>query len=317
VHARIGAEPTWVLPVLGKGAVRFRRSRHSAAAVPGWASPLTANELAEFQTTVLDELRPYGVTLGDGFVTGRRTRHGLSDLAQLWAMSEPSERPGLVRGHFSQLLAAGDAPGPDGEDVIPLLRPRVWSQETVDRTPVPLITRGVADDLVAVLCVDLPTTVVNLRPEQAEATGRSIDELWEVALAQIDDGQETTEQDLANGTRAVIGDSLFIASRVLALDRFAGPLPDDGALLAVPHRHMLLVHEIRSLEVIQGLDHLVGTAADLFRQGPGSVSPSVYWWRPNGRLVRVTASVDQAGVTVRPPDDLVEVLNRLPPAGDT
>ena len=291
----------------------FRRSKNAGSA-PAWASPLTSAQLLEFYSTLLRELQQFGVEIGDGFVTvaGRSTHYGLTNLAQQWVIASPRQRNRVVQEHFKRLFDAEDAPRPEGADLLALLRPRLWSRETVASAGVPLLTRDVADDLVAVLCVDLPTTVVTLKPEQGAATGKSVDELWDIATDQIDDGQAVADDRLEDGTRALTGDSPFVASRLLELDRFVGPLATHGAVVAVPHRHMLLVYELPSLDVVLRLNYLIVAATNIYRKGPGSISPSVYWWRPSEPLVRIPASADGASVTVTPSAEFLEALNALP-----
>jgi hypothetical protein len=293
----------------------FGRGRKSEPEVPEWAAPLGPAEFALFRDQLHHALMPYGgYELGDGFVTvsGRTPQYGLTNLLQEWSLVEHPERAGLIEVHFRNLFHAEDSEPLAAEELFALIRPRLWSSETVNSVAFPLITRGVADDLDAMLCVDLPTSVINLKPEQADAMGRSIDELWEIAIGQIDDGLPVGREAVGSGLEAFFGDSFFVASRLLDLDRFAGPLPPAGALVAVPHRHALIVHPIQTLEVVPALNQLIQVADGMHRQGPGSIVPHVYWWQREQPLVRIPATVDESSVSVAPPDEFVQLLNRLP-----
>ena len=179
------------------------------------------------------------------------------------------------------------------------------------QVPFPLIMRLVAEDLVAVLCVDTPLAVRNLRPEDAQTTGRPAEELWQRALAQIDDGLGTDGASLSSGVEATFGDSFFVASRVLDLPRFAGPLPPAGAIVAVPHRHMLLRHPIESIAMLEAINAMAYTAARMYRDGPGSIVPHVYWWRHGAPLLHIPTRLDDEGLAVFAPDELTELLETL------
>jgi hypothetical protein len=60
---------------------------------------------------------------------------------------------------------------------------------------------------------------------------------------------------------------------------------------------------------------MLSLAPRLFQEGSGSVSPSVYWWRPErGFLLLPVGEVDRHPAFF-PPDELVEMLNEVAGAG--
>jgi hypothetical protein len=282
--------------------------------VPAWAEPLDAAQFASLQAALRAALDPIGGQVrGDGtvMIVGRSSTYGLSNLVQQWAQAEAAEQPTLVAEHFERLLASEDAPPLRPGELLDALRPRLWGEADVAQVPFPLITRRMAEELVAVLCVDTPSAVKNLRPEDAAATGWPLDELWQRALAQIDDGLGTDGASLGSGVEATFGDSFFVASRVLDLPRFAGPLPPAGAIVAVPHRHMLLHHPIESIAVLEAVNAIAYAAAGMYRDGPGSIVPHVYWWRHHAPLLHIPTRLDDEGLAVLAPDELTELLESL------
>lgn len=286
---------------------------------PDWAAPLDAAQFTEFCRQLQDTLAPHGgYRMEEGFVTvpGRSTKYGLTNLLQAWALSEPAARPDLVALHFRNLFAAEDTVAPTPAQLAPLIRPRVRSHEQSQTANVPALSQAVADGVDAVLCVDMPTAVSNLQPEQAAATGRTMPELWELAISQIDDGQPVQQDDLGSGVTAHFGESFFVASRVLDLEHFAGEMPVHGALVAVPHRHLLLVHPIETTRALNALNAMVGAADHFFRQGPGSIVPHVFWWRREHELLRIQAGIRDGHHYLVPPDEFVDLLNSLPAASD-
>lgn len=200
---------------------------------------------------------------------------------------------------------------PPPEELVRSIRPRLWGREMLSSVEVPVLSRPVAADVKAVLCVDLENAVVNLGPAQAEATGLSEDALWDLANRQIDDGLAVNEDLLGDGISTLVGESHFVASRLLELERFADRLPSAGALVAIPHRHVLIIHRIESLQAVQALSLILQISDGLYRKGPGSIVPHVYWWRHERPLVHIPADVGARGVSVSPPDEFIELLNGL------
>jgi hypothetical protein len=286
---------------------------------PEWAAPLDAAQFAEFREHLRAALAPYGrCRIGEGFVVvpGRTTKYGLTNLLQTWSLSEPSARADLIALHFHNLFEAEDTAPSTPVELTPLIRPRVRNRDQPGMVPVPSLSQTVAEGVDAVLCVDLPTAVSNLKPEEAIATGRTMQELWELAISQIDDGLPVNAEDLSDGVTAFVGDSFFVASRVLDLEHFAGEIPEHGALVAIPHRHLLLVHPIETTEALGALNAMVAAADHFFRQGPGSIVPHVFWWRHDRALLRIPAEIRDGQHYIVPPDEFVAVLNALPSASD-
>lgn len=281
--------------------------------VPEWAAPLSPAEFALFREQVDKALAPYGYTLGAGFVTvrGRALRYLLTGLLQRWRMAEPSRRPSLIEEHCRALLQEDEFEPPSAGDLVSLIRPRLWASEALNDIASPLIRRPIAFGLEAVLSLDLPAAVGPMKPELARTTGRSTSELWEIAYRQIDDGlplrRQTTE-----GLQAISGNSMFVASRLLDLEQLTGRLPAGGALVAVPHRHILLVHAIKTLRAMSSLNVLIRVADRMYREGPGSIVPHVYWWRREQPLLRIPATIRQNVAEISPPDEFIELLNGLP-----
>lgn len=293
--------------------------RSKAAKTPEWAARLDDDQFAEFCEHVRQALAPHGGgRMGEGFVTvsGHATRYGLTNLLQQWALSEPAARPDLVALHFHNLFEAQASAPPSTDALLGSIRPRVRNRDYPGAVTVPSISQTIADGVDAVLCVDLPTAVSNLTAEQHALTGRTTPELWELAISQIDDGLPVHEETLGDGVTAFAGDSFFVASRVLDLERFAGPVPPSGALVAIPHRHMMLVHPIETTRALTALNTMIGAADHFFRQGPGSIVPYVFWLRHDRALMRIPSGIRDGHHFLIPPDEFMGCLNALPGPAD-
>jgi hypothetical protein len=84
-----------------------------------------------------------------------------------------------------------------------------------------------------------------------------------------------------------------------------------GALAAAPHRHAVLYHVIRDRSAIKAINAMIPAAFGMFQEGPGSISPNLYWWQ-SGRLTLLPSRVTAKSIEFAPPPEFVEnVLNRL------
>lgn len=252
--------------------------------------------------------------MGDGFVIipGHATKYGLTSLLQEWALAEPAARRDLVALHFHNLLEAQASAPTSLAELLQSIRPRVRNRDYPGAVTVPSISQTIAEGVDAVLCVDLPSAVSTLTAEQHALTGCTTPGLWELAISQIDDGLPVHEEDLGDGVTAFVGDSFFVASRVLDLERFAGPVPASGALVAIPHRHMMIVHPIENTRAMTALHVMIEAADHLFRRGPGSIVPYVFWWRYDRQLMRIFSGIRDGHRYVVPPDEFIAALSALP-----
>ena len=110
---------------------------------------------------------------------------------------------------------------------------------------------------------------------------------------------------------AYSGESFFTASFALMLDQLDGATSPNGTLVAIPHRHMLLFHSIHTADAIFAVQHLGVLAVNLDQQGPGSISPNLFWYR-DGRFVNLPFRLEGDTFNFRPPDEFMKMLNGLP-----
>ena len=104
------------------------------------------------------------------------------------------------------------------------------------------------------------------------------------------------------------GDSFYVATRALYL----GELLDGAqhAVFAIPNRHVLLWHPITDLSVATAMLPMYQVTLGMFRDGPGSISDQLYWWR-DGDIVHLPHRMDGRRAAFAPPDEFVELLNGL------
>ena len=142
----------------------------------------------------------------------------------------------------------------------------------------------------------------------------------EVALAAIDAGAEDVRVEGRLDTKAIeagdlrilafTGESYFTASHALFLEDYLRPVPEHGALLAVPHRHSVMFYPIVGTDAVHAVQTMLPAAFGMFHEGPGSISPDLYWWRRD-RIVHLPSKMTAKQATFRPPEEFVEMLNGL------
>ena len=306
----------------------FKREREQAAPGPGWAAPMSEDETTAFLAAVGDDMERRGLAheVGDGTIRiergGEWSEFGLSNLAQLCQMVGEGESREAISGHFDNLFAAADDEARveelarDFEGVRSLFKVRLYPGASLGGIdPRPPASWELAPGLTAVFVYDLPTTVRSAGDTHIESWGMSRDELLSAALDNVR-ADAVDVQPMAEGRSAPVAcfaDHFFAASHALLLGERLPPEARGSAVFAVPHRHAVLYAPLVDLGVIEAINRLIPTAAAMFEQGPGSISPDLYWWR-EGSVSVLPSQFDGQDVQFFPPDDFVQVLNQLPEA---
>jgi hypothetical protein len=289
---------------------------------PEWASFFTDDDWAAFLRTVhgkLERLGLQGEIDEHGTLTfpGEEGQYGLANLAQKCQGEDRGDWDEIVADHFRQLIAtqARDSESLGFDEASPLLRLRIWATEDMP-AGARVVARELADDLVLVLSLDLPESVATVSPEQVEEWGRDEDELFAIAGDQTraEPDIEIERMEAAGGGEIVFAasDSFFASSQILWPVRLLGDaMAEHGAIVAVPNRHLAVLMAIQGLELMEAVGSLGTFVGRRFAEGPGSISPHVYWVRDGHPLLRIPIEAGEEGVQVFAPDEFVELLNRL------
>ena len=294
---------------------------------PDWARFLDDAEWHAFAVALVGELvrrnLPYRVE--DGVLWARwggdeDEALGLTNLAQMCRAAGPDAYGQVIASHFAALVAGrGDrelagALGADLAHARPYLKLRLYPRDTFEPGNDQFVLRDTAGDLTAVLCYDLPSNVVTVAAESLGKWAVGPDEVYYQALA----NQRRTERhpiedvDVTGAmVRAMTAESFFVASNLLLLGDFLDEEPPFGVVAAVPNRHTLVWHPITDPSALRALDAMVVMAASLYQEGPGAISPHLYWWR-DGALRTLPTRETEEHYEFVPPDEFVdEVLEVL------
>lgn len=297
---------------------------------PGWAQPMSREEADDFVKAVAAELGRRGLTheIGEGSVSltrdGVANEYGLTNLAQLAHQVGRREWSTAIASHFDSLFAAADADeeirqrAMSFDGIRSVFKVRLYPGASLGgMEPRPPASWELAPALTASFVYDLPTTVSTANPEQVQAWGLSHEELLAVAIDNLRADaveRQTVGEAGPSAVVACVADHFFAASHALLLGEHLPASAAAGAVFAVPHRHALLYAPMADMGVVQSINQLIPMAVSMFQQGPGSISPGLYWWRA-GSVTLLPAEFDGKNVQFAPPDDFIQALNGLAAPG--
>jgi hypothetical protein len=290
---------------------------------PEWASFFSGSEYRQFLDVVVADLRRRGLDpqVGDGFITAdtggeEPMQWGLANLAQQCNREDPSRWESIVATHFTALQQMVgrdmDALAADFEQVRPILRVRLMPDETMGGVAMgETASRRPASGMLATLVYDFPDSTATVHRDHLEGWPVDADEAFDIAIANVraepPPAAETVDADGVQ-LNVMAGDSFYVASRALFLSELL-----DGArdgVFAVPNRHVLIWYPLADLSVVKAMSPMFQIAMNLFREGPGSISDQLYWWR-GGEFVHLPHSTIGKNINFVPPDDFVALLNGL------
>lgn len=299
---------------------------------PDWATFFTGRQYAAFITLVTNHLQQQGApfTVEDGLVRlgkegdPEHRQLGLLNLAQKCHLQEERHWARTIADHFTTVERSqreGDALEERLQDfakVSELLAVRLW----------PVSYRGQLDDdhlvfredlpgVLSVLVYDLPSTIRNVSPQEMEAWGRTTDELFAIGLDNVREMciPDVITKDVGDGVSLIclVDESYYVASHALLLEDHPDCIGVHGALIGIPHRHVMLSYPINDVGVVRAINRMIPLAFGLEKEGPGSITPNVYWHRDN-TFTLLPYQISQKQIVFTPPEEFTALLNDL--AGD-
>ena len=295
-----------------------------AVAQPWWPSNLSVEQRASILSIVEDYFRRSGdaIAIRDGVATRRfnGTQFGLMNLVQVCAQIPQAQWKETIHGHFDGIARSADAQRELEQKakvwtaIESMLVPRLWRTEDLPSDAPIFVSRIDLEGISTVLAFDLPEISTNVKPEHAAA--------WDIAHAQVfaralrnlreqhpvDLG--TQELEPAVSVTLLAADHFYAASHVLLLDEYPDCIGPYGAVVAVPHSHGVLCHPIHSIDVVRAINRLMPIATGMWKEGPRSISPDLFWYR-EGRFTRLPYRIEDKKLVFEPPAVFVELLNAL------
>lgn len=292
---------------------------HRVVSVPAWASHLSLAQWRSLLHAVERDLGGRGLVArfqGDHFVAvfadGRVARLGLVNLAGRCLGADVEQHHVLARAHFDALLGPLATPTSNRldevsyADVAPRLIAHLYRTEAMGDARGRVIARPLCEGLVTALAVDLGDSIASLPTDLPARWGRSEDQLFRVALSNIERRRVRRETFPSHELPGVVvsGDDHSVTSQVHFLNNHLGRRYPAGAIVGLPARSMIFAIPLRNgadAAAMERLTRAVTTALDLL-DGVASdplfadqrFSPELYWWR-DGALRLLPSAKTPAG----------------------
>jgi hypothetical protein len=242
-----------------------------------------------------------------------RLHVSMRNLRQLARMVPREDWPAVVADHVTTIVTAIEEPlDLSNFDMARyLLRTRIYPAEADNGM---LAARPFAPGLIEAAVVDTPTTVRTVTKDEMATWPVSGDALFALGRANVrSDGRLQCEEQDADGIPVMVlhGWTFYAATHLAWLDEYL-PIGPQGALVAVPSRSLIITYP---LYPGVGLDTVISAAARLheqavqgFEEGPGSLSPSLFWWQ--GGALALLETREDGGALVLPREFLSAVTRR-------
>jgi hypothetical protein len=225
----------------------------------------------------------------------------------------------LLKGHSSESQARVAALTPEEARGLVYLSIRSTEKSGSLYPSVPEVAPGLAE----LLALDMPYNTVFLHDSEIERLGGR-QALREAALANLR-ALPLPRRKRVGAPDApfdvIIDPSHFTASRVLVMPDLLSRVLDtdapEGALVAMPARHVALIHVLRDKTARPALLKMAAMARMLHGREQGPISPEVFWWRDGGWMLVPSAETDSKFI-LRPGAELSFLLTDLaarPPHG--
>jgi hypothetical protein len=297
-------------------------------AVPTWARFLETGRFQALVDLVTAELErrgiPFHFDVEQGLVhlpkpESEAAALGLLNLAQICHQSPFHTWPSIVAQHVGRSLDLADETddaierlAADFDQARTRLKVRLYPADV--GSEIFLTVREPMDGVKAVLVYDMPETIHSVRQGHVDGWGRPLEELFAIALDNVKASEPVEPKTFPIDQNAALtllgGESYFTASHALFLGDYLDPIPEHGALVSVPHRHVVIYHPIVDQGVLLALNAMIPMTLGMFQDGPGSISPQLYWWR-GGRFLLLPTEVGNSEIKFTPPDEFVALLNRV------
>src|ERR1019366_10020025 len=165
-----------------------------------------------------------------------------------------------------------------------------------------------------ILVLDLPEAVRTISPLEAVPWNQPLSGLMQIGLDHIRGMPAPKIEEIELNDRvsafAVTGESPFTASNALLLEEYPKLIGPWGAIVAVPTRNILLSFPITSRAVSDALFRLAWITDRRWKDGPGSITPRLYWYR-SARFVHLPYEFSGEKFSLHPPWEFTAMLESM------
>jgi hypothetical protein len=308
-------------------AMFFKKSKGEDGS-PGWANFFTPKEYKLFLARLDNYFRKHnvdyrvdnGIALLDEPHLGY-DNFGLINLAQICKQDPQHEWDINIENFFRSMERSSEferefeSRKTDFEFIRPFIAVRIYNIEYADSVGREnFIYRQLSEQVVATLVFDLPDSIMNIKPENIIPWQKRVDELFTIGYENAKESYpiEIEKQQFGNvHLWMALADHFFAPNILLSLhEEHNHLLGTHGALVGVPHRHIVLIYPIEDLGVLDAIHALVPTVYGMNQEGPGSISHELFWYK-DGEFHNLPYELEEQKMKFIPPDNFVELLNSL------
>ncbi len=297
--------------------------------VPGWAPFETKEDFHLFLETAMEYFTKRGFTTDLDAATGGLTvpeqpyqgsQMYLGNVASVCAQIEKQHWAEAVKDHFSSFetsIKEGEDVGADRKDfekVKHLIMPRLYPIDYLEYKD-KMVMRSSLEDTLLTLVFDLPTSIVNVQPDDVAAWGKGEDELYRLAFQNLRATYPPAfeQMELSGDAKIQImaEENFFNPTYALFLEQFEGLLGQHGTVVGVPHRGALLCYPMEDQNFLNVIHQLAFIVTGMYKDGPGSLSPHLYWYH-QGEFRRLPFRIGENNkFEFMPPAEFVEMMTKL------
>jgi hypothetical protein len=242
-----------------------------------------------------------------------RLHVSMRNLRQLARLVPRDDWPALVADHVSTIITAIEEPLDlsDFELAQHLLRTRIYPAEADNGI---LAARPFAPGLIEAVVVDTPTTVRTVTIDEMDGWPVSGDALFMLGRSNVraDGPLQAEDQELGAVRVTVLQGWTFYAATHLAWIEEYVDIGPHGALVVAPNRSLIVAHPIHAGHgygnVVNAATELQAQAHQAYEEGPGSLSPHLFWRRA-GTFTLLETHYDRDSLIL--PRDFLSALSRL------
>lgn len=278
---------------------RFRKKNKAPEItdIPQWASFFTPQAYTAFIAGIANYFKEKDIafTLEGDIIHIHSalfnfSRLDLVKIAKICNPNPPAAYAGIISDHFSGLKKAIAFDNAFNENIAdfekakPYLGVRLCCQEHASPICGPgggAINRPVAEDLHAVLIVDLPHAMRPILPEHITDWGKSKDELFSIGIANTRKKHpvQITQENMGDfHIWFVNSDHCFSANILYELEDRPELIGSKGSLIGLPHSYSVLIYPIENLDIVTAIQGLIPAIYSMNLESPASLVPHLYWY---------------------------------------
>ena len=296
--------PNWARPLGKQGYRSFLSLIRAISPIAISLLPLTTKKVSSSLTLAMTHTAAHL-----GFRISHRSANRLT--ANEWR--------DLITAHFDSIFEVKDEDNAlrvqmdDFHKLKSQLRARLYPVDIVNHAT-EIIQRPGPEGTLEVLALDLPTTVRTVSRSEADAWGLDVDDLFDIGRQNLKaTGMlkgNTIQLEQGTALTVYTGDPFYAASHALIIDDYIQNRSAHGVLVGVPKRDILIMHRIQNIGAMEAAGAMLQVIVGMHRDGPGSISPNLYWYH-DGDFLALPYELEDQSLKFLPPDEFVELMDEL------